>query len=196
MPPTPIPVGFGIATIKYLRTGAAAPYVTTWGYEVDVTRTPDQEADDIRARWIAVFTAASVLNNYTFTGVHILRNVAGNLEAGDAVASVVGTVAAASENPATAVCVTKKTGLAGRKYRGRAYMSPAHISETNVSDAGIIDGATLTALQTKATAWFTSMAGTANDLVLLHSDGSAPTDLTALVVRSSVRTQRRRQKLS
>lgn len=195
MPPTPIPAGFGIATVKYLRTGATAPYVTTWGYSIDAAITAAAEAANINGRWIGVWTAATTLNDYTLTGVHVLRNNAGALESGDYVASTTGTVAAQAENPATAVCITKQTALAGRKYRGRAYMPPAFISEANVSDAGIIDAGTLGGIQGRANGWLAVMTGSANDLYLLHSDGSAPTLITNLLVRTSVRTQRRRQQL-
>src|SRR5690349_12163030 len=146
MPPTPIPAGYGIATYKLLRTAASQPDVVTCGYFATGTRTADGDATQAAADWIAHFTAASTLDSYTFVGVHILRNIGGSLEAGDHVQSTAGTVNAAATSPAIAVRVTKKTALAGRKFRGRMYLPPAYIAEANIDINGVIDATTLASL--------------------------------------------------
>lgn len=199
MPPTPIPTAHGIATIKYLRGGASSEDVVTIGYHFTAAQSADQDAADIEGYWIGAFTAASTLNSYTHTGVHVLRNNAGALEAGDAVVSIAGTVSAAAAAPAIAVRVTKKTHLAGVKFRGRMYLPPAFVSEANIDASGVIDSATLTSIQSHANSFLSAFNGgsppAAGKAVIIHQDGSAPTEITSLKVRTSVGTQRRRQAL-
>jgi hypothetical protein len=97
------------------------------------------------------------------------------------------------------VRVTKKSALAGRKFRGRFYLPPAFVSEANVDAGGIIDAATLTAIQAHADNFHIAMGAAAaphpQGVYILHRDGSAPTITTSLKVRTSVGTQRRRQPL-
>lgn len=196
MPPTPIPDGFGIATLKVLRTGASAPDVWTFGYALPAgASTPDGNANTISSSWVNQFTAASTLNVYTYIGCHVLQNEGGFLSAGDKVSSVAGTLSAAAAAPAIAVRVTKRTAFAGRKYRGRVFLPPAYVSETNINEAGVIDASTLASIQTKATAFYAAMVTADMPLHLLHSGATAPTAITSLIVRTSVGTQRRRQDL-
>lgn len=196
MTATPIPVGYGIATLKFLRTGASVPYVFTFGYAVDVAITATVEATNISGRWTTVYGASSFLNSYTYVGCHVLRHVAAGYESGDLITSLAGTVNAPAASPAAAVRVTKRTAFVGRKYRGRVYLPPFAASESNVDTAGVIDGATLAAIQTRVTNFLTAMNASNNVLKLLHTDLSTPNTVTSLLVRNSVGTQRRRQKLS
>lgn len=193
--PLVIPDGYGLASIKLNRTLAAHPNVCTVGYVIDDTQTADDDASDLAAAWIGAFTAASTLNTYTFQGVHVLRNNGGSMEAGDHVQSTAGTVSADASAPAIAVRVTKRTAFAGVKFRGRMFLPPAYVAEANVNIAGEIDGATLASVQTKATGFLTAANAAGRLLVLLHSDATAPTLISSLVVRSGVGTQRRRQSI-
>lgn len=194
MTATPIPAGYGIATLKFLRSGADNPDVVTHGY---VWGLADESADDdalaIANAWLASFPAADMLIEYTMVGVHVLRKVGATLEAGDKAESVEGTVNAPAAPPAVAARVTKRTALAGRKFRGRMYLPPAFLSDDNVDSAGVIDEATLGSLQTDADLYFDALVAANRAMYLLHLDESAPTLCTSLFVRTTVGTQRRRQ---
>lgn len=195
MPPTPIPVGFGIFTAKYLRSGASTPDVTTFACANDPAQNVQQDCDDISADWLSSFTAAKTLTVYTYIGGHYLRMVTGGLEAADHVQSTTGTVAAQATSPAVACRITKKTQAAGRKFRGRLFLPAAFTSESNVDANGLIDSATITSLQASADALLTALDASNHTMMLLHRDSSTPNPVTHLVVRSSVGTQRRRQPL-
>jgi hypothetical protein len=77
------------------------------------------------------------------------------------------------------------------------YLPPAYVSEANVDASGIIDGATLTSVQSHCDSFLAALTSTGTEpgMFLLHGDGSTPSPVTHLQVRTSVGTQRRRQAL-
>lgn len=193
MPPTPIPDGFGEAVIRYQNVADGQVFVTTFGFDDNGVLTPDNTAAQIRDRWLLSNPSAGILNSYIFTGCHVLMNRAGVLMAGDAIAANAGTVAAAAVSPAVSMCVTKRTAAAGRKFRGRMYLPPAFLSEANVDTIGQIDAATKAGRQGAMNALLAGLTADLSPMVLLHRDLTAPTVVTSLLVRTSVRTQKRRQ---
>lgn len=195
MPLTPIPSGFGIATIKYQRVDSGQVEVSTFGYQADNTESPSAEAQEISGLWMAQFTAGTSLAAYRHIGVHVLRNFGGVYASGDYITSIAGTVSAAPVPPAVCVCVTKQTAQAGRKHRGRMYLPGFALPAANVDDNGIIDNATLSGIQGRLDAFLTA-AGADTPPYLLHKDLSAPDLIFKLLARTSVRTQRRRQVLA
>lgn len=196
MPPTPIPDGHGIATIKLSLFGTAAPIVTTFGYLNASGTTVGANCTAIRNAWIANFTLAKTCHHYHFVGVHCLENVGGLEVAADVVEDSVGTLNAEEVSPAVTACVTKHTAHVGRKFRGRMYLPAAYLAEANVDAGGTIDNATITSLQTAADGLLASLTADDLPMSLLHRDLSSPSAVTSLLVRHSVRTQRRRQTLS
>jgi hypothetical protein len=107
--------------------------------------------------------------------------------------TVAGTVAQATIPVNTSVLVRKTTGLGGRKGRGRAY-TVGQLYVNTIGGAGIIDSGHLGFLDTN---WLAILGGWQSvvgiaDVVLLHSDSTAPTPITALTPQPKAATQRRR----
>jgi hypothetical protein len=94
--------------------------------------------------------------------------------------------------PQTQGLIHKKTALAGRKNRGRMYIPD--MEESQVNNNGLLNGSAVALLQDIADAWF-GLTG-ADALIgapqVLHEDASAPTEITAMTVETTVATQRRR----
>lgn len=116
--------------------------------------------------------------------------------------SVVGTSVGAggqvqtSVPPAVAFLIRKTTGVGGKRGRGRLYL-PWSVATANIDEGGIIAGASVTAMQTKATAFLTAIQGIAggSDMMILHQTGSSvATVVTALTADARAATQRRRQR--
>jgi hypothetical protein len=194
MPPTPLPAGFGVATIKYQNNNSGQIFVTDLGFTDDPTATAASQATAISSAWLGSFTAATSLNSYSFIGVAVLINRGGTYLSGQHIEHVAGTVNAEAVSPAIAVRVTKYTGIAGRKHRGRFYLPPAFLPEANVNTAGVIDAATQSGIQGRMNSFLAAINALAQGpVVLLHSDASTPDPIADFQVRSTVGTQRRRQ---
>jgi len=196
MPPTPIPDGYGIATIKVIRVADSVLESTTCGFKNNAGDSAPANATAIASAWLARFSAAETLDSYTFEGVNVLQVRSGVEESGEHVSATAGTLNADPVSPAVAVRITKQTLRAGRKYRGRMYLPPAYLAEANVDGGGIIDSATVASIQSNITAFQGDLAAIDLPAYLLHADLSTPTAIFSFEVRNSVGTQRRRQHLS
>jgi len=196
MPPTPIPVNYGIATVAVELVAAAQEFVVTFGFHNIPSNDAATNAATIQGIWNSNFPAASTLDSYKQIQTNVLQNVGGTLQSGTDVVSITGTVAAAPCSPAQAVRVTKRTLFAGRGFRGRMFLPPAYLSEANVNAAGVIDGATVTSLQGKVDGLLADLTAASLPMYLLHHDGSTPDAVQNLLVRSTIGTQRRRQILA
>lgn len=97
--------------------------------------------------------------------------------------------------PNSAMLLHKRTARGGRRGRGRMYV-PWAIGATEVDEAGVIAGATVTAQQTKATAFLSALGSNGVPMVVLHDPGltatGPPNPVTSLLVDARVGTQRRR----
>lgn len=103
-----------------------------------------------------------------------------------------GAVVGASVNTSTAIVFTKRTALAGRKYRGRFYVTGfpvAYLDESELTPAGVAAMGPLGAALVGA---FTG-GGYTFEPVLYHRNDGTNTPIVAPVLRSTVRNQRRRQ---
>lgn len=196
MPITPIPDGYGIASVIYQRLLDGHEFVTTWGYHNVGSNAPDAVATSLSAAWIANFVPAHCLDSYEYVGMRVLQIRSGDEEAAIHLEVTPGTATGNALSPAVAVGITKQTLLAGRKFRGRVYLQPAFCPEEDVDEAGVIAAGVITTLQDDATGWLSDADGAGYPLQLLHKDLSTPTPLVTLEVRPNVRTQRRRQRLS
>lgn len=138
-------------------------------------------------------------NGFTLGPTHVVLNDGGTLKAFDDTGTEAGTHSAyAAAPPATAIIVSKQTGLVGRRHRGRLFM-PAP-DEGQVDDAGVLNGTERNLWQTTMDDLRTSLLASASvdDLVLFHDEStpgaSSPDVITSFVVRNVVGTMRPRQR--
>jgi len=103
-----------------------------------------------------------------------------------------GTVSGDPMTPQVAYLVKKLTALGGRRNRGRFYLPG--VVESKVDGAGNVLGAFQTTIQTSMDDFMTDTGAADIGVVILHSDGGTPTDVTSLQVEPKVATQRRRLK--
>lgn len=198
MAPLVIPNGYAEIGIEWSRTGMIHPFVITFGVALKATPTPAGIALDVKNAWSfagsmnasqpTTMTANYVRYKATYGGVAL----SGQSAAGWAAGGGGGTTLC---SPAVAAVIRKATGLAGRKYRGRCMLP--WVSEADVDTVGTVLPATVTAYNTALAIFLTQLgaAGRAqiNGMVLLHSDATTPTAVTALTLRATVGTVRERQ---
>lgn len=195
MPPTPIPDNYGLAVAKYQLTASGEVMVTTFGFHNTGVDDAITNASLISGIWTDNFTIATTLDQYTYLGMYILEKIGGVLQSAQTSDDLAGTVNAEPVSPAVSACITKQTSFTGVKYRGRMYLPPAMLAEINVNAGGTIDTATFDQLTANATGLLSDLDAAGVPMYLLHSDASTPTPVNDLLVRSRVRTQRRRQHL-
>jgi hypothetical protein len=94
-------------------------------------------------------------------------------------------------SPNTAILVQKRTTLSGRKNRGRWYL-PARPRSFLGTTGDTISGAALTDIQDSVDAWLLAHVATVGNPVILHTDATPPTTISAFSVQPRVATQRRR----
>lgn len=191
------PDGYLAASFLYEFIDTGEVMSVTCGCSNFVPRTAAVMAGILSDAWKAGFTAASTLDSYRYVGCYVLANLGGVLHSFTTTDNIDGTVHADPVSPAVAVGVKKSCAIAGKKHRGRMYLPPAVLAEANVNGAGVIDLATIGTLQAKVDVFKDQVTAAGEDLVVLHKDHSvAPDVILQLQVRSNVRTQRRRQKLT
>lgn len=193
---TPIPSGFGIATAQYVLNASGQILSTTFGFENGGSFAAAANAGTIASIWDANLPAAGVADTATFVGVHVLQDIGGARTAASHLSNVAGTRTTDSPSPAVSVGVTKQTTFAGRKFRGRFYLPSVLLEESLVSDGGVISGGAVAALQSAMTTMLGDLVTANLTMSLLHHDLSLPQHVLSLEVRGTVRTQRRRQRLS
>jgi hypothetical protein len=196
MPPTPIPVDYGIATIKYQQVLGGLVFSFTFGYHNTAGTGPNTAALDIGAAWSGNWHVADRADTWELAECYVLQDRGAGHESAIRNINEVGTRSTASPAPAVAIRVTKTTLRAGKKYRGRMYLPNSEIFEGDISSGGTIAPGTVTALQGKVNGWRTAMSSAGYPLYLLHRDLSAPNEVINCIVRNSVGTQRRRQHIS
>lgn len=190
-----------------LQSGRAASI--TYGVELEnlanAQAAIDDIADEFRDRWLAVLdsnvqvrTPFAYYRPVSLLPVQLVTSTLGPVQ---------GALAATSEVPSVALGITKRTNQIGRKNRGRMYM-PGVLSDANTDEGGNITPANVTTFQNICNTWLPNLASRPGivGMVLLHSyisqvlpdtpviaDPELPSEpITNLVVRSVVRTQRRR----
>lgn len=92
--------------------------------------------------------------------------------------------------PNVAVLVRKVTALGGRRGRGRMYVPG--IPEGSVSAGGLIGSSVIGDWQSALDSFLSALVADNTPPVLLHSDATAPTEITDFAVQAFVATQRRR----
>jgi len=190
-----IPENYGEAVAVYEFIDTGERMTTSFGYHNIGTDDATSNSIQLSTSWRSIFTAATTLDSYRMLGMYVIQMLGGVLQSAQTADNMDGTVNADPVSPAVAVGVKKQTSYAGKKYRGRMYLPPAFLGEANVNGAGVIDGATVTAIQGRADDLIAELNSVDLPMYLLHSDATSPTHVDDLIVRSNVRTQRRRQKL-
>jgi hypothetical protein len=200
MPSLVIPNGYAEIGVEFARTGLTRHPVITFGVKLKAAPTPTTIEADFKAAW----TAAGSLNGAQPSGTEAVyvryRATYGGLPLSGVTAAtwVHGGGAAAMASPAVSLVARKATGLAGRKYRGRV-MFP-WCSEGDVNDVGTVLAATITGYNSALAIFLAAMAAAGrtaiNGIYLLHRDGSTPTAVTSMTLRSTVGTVRQRQPIA
>jgi hypothetical protein len=192
-----IPVGFGIAKLRWKILTQPDEQIVTIGYAHTVTNTAQDDADDIYA---AAAASPGPLNQgkystkYQRVGVEVTHVDALGPHTAEHVDRLTGTGTGTPLTSNTSVLVRKETALGGRHGRGRMFVPGIQVSEIDVDESGLIGTTDLTAIQVTWTAFFDAMVASTCLPVLLHADGSTPNAITALRVQPIVATQRRRMR--
>jgi len=192
-----IPAGFGVWSATWAVVGTARNVTTTVGFHVapgDVNAAPSNAA--FRANTIAagkIWGAALMPNYYSLTETKSLCNIGGFLFTDSNFGANVGSSGNQPCPINSALLVNKVTGIAGRKFRGR-FFAPLNMSENDVDQVGLITPAILATHQARWDTFALAMTTAVYPLYILHTDGSAPTLVTSLVLSQRVGTIGRRMR--
>jgi hypothetical protein len=187
-----IPVGFAQLTLGGEIAFDPEEAVITLGLEISANPTPTM-AEDCYDVWSGALDSLSS-TDWLFKSATIKAGPTSTGPTADFTDGVVtGTQAFSTVPINTAILVRKQTALGGRKGRGRMYTC-GQLFVGDVGGAGIIASSHVSDLDT---AWFSILGGLQSvvgvtDVVLLHSDSTAPTPITGFSVQSKAATQRRR----
>jgi hypothetical protein len=192
-----IPEGFYNASFIFTCTGSVRQKVTSLGIEVTSLTPPTPAALATSLRNIFIgggrpFAAASMTDDYVFTGISVTRTVGGFPVIGTDMTPTAGTSAADSPPSNCAVIVKKVTAAGGRKNRGRLFVPVGVLGEASVDASGFMSAGSRTAYQTQWDAAFAAMVSADLHPALFHSSALAATPITAFSVESQIGTQRRR----
>ncbi len=190
-----VPVGYAAALIPLRHTLQTRSAAITFGIDVRSTTISDTAlCNAVQAAFTS--TLGTVLDSNVTVGPTQLS--VGQSD-GTSIATVgdnssAGGAAQTSVPPSVAVLIQKLSATGGKRGRGRLYV-PWLLATSVVDEGGAIAGATVTNLQTKATAFRTAIIAIAGGsaIVILHQSGSAtPAIVTSLRVDPRIATQRRR----
>lgn len=191
------PVGAAQVTFVFTLTGDLEPMVTTMGV-VPVTPMNAFEIADIANDAVAgpagPFLASQVLVGYTYLGARAsLKLIDGFQVSEDFANPQVGVKAGGCLPSNCAELWDKRSALGGRKNRGRCFVPPCYFSEVDVDARGTIT-ATKLSRQLQLDNMVDFFAAADLPLAIFHSDGAAPTMVTAMTLQSTIATQRDRMR--
>jgi hypothetical protein len=190
-----IPVGFGLAKVKWTVGAAGEEKIITWGFDGDVAEDPTVDAAEIGAILEATnrpAKPAEYSNKWWFKGVDVTRMTSTGPIQGTYPRSVGGTDAAPPPPVNVAFLLQKHTARGGRMGRGRCFLPPIWTDESNVDAGGVITSFDLSLMQALWTNALTDLLASDCPPVLLHADGSTPDPITSWTISDVVATQRRR----
>lgn len=186
-PPLVIPPGLAECSLNFTSpdffSGKAS---VTFGVDVGLTDLPTQ-AGIIATQWISDIWTPHGLDAFTFDSI-VLRTATTTFE------NPVGAPGGTTGTPAlpnACLLVKKATALNGKAHRGRMYV-PGLLKIDTASTAGVIGSTTLATFQAAFSTFRDGLAGSAVPMEVLHHSAVAPDDVTFLLVRDRVATQRRR----
>ncbi len=191
-----IPVGAGQVLIPLKHPLLSRSAAITFGVSTDTTTLGD--LDLINA--VTAAFIAQLGNQMDFSVAIGPGQISIGTSGGTARATVGTTVGAGGQvqtsvAPAVAFLIKKRTSDGGKRGRGRIYL-PWSIATANLDEGGNIAAASVTAMQTKATAFLTAIQAIAGgvNMVVLHQSGVAtPSVVSSLTADARAATQRRRQ---
>lgn len=189
-----IPIGFAQVEFTWTVAGDAEPMVCTIGVSPAVGDDAADIASALDTAWLTEANAASMVNNQYTIGPTTARYRVG---AGDPVVATLGTPTPGTATGAAlpnncAMLIQKRTAIGGRRNRGRMFVPPCWQNEAGVTAAGVIDSGSVATIQTRLNSFLAAVEGDARALVILHSDGGTPTQISSLTLASVIATQRRR----
>lgn len=184
---TSIPPGFARVQVLLELVGGH-DCISTWDYEVSAPPTSTDVFNlsaQVAPAWKAQLNSGSL-----YKGLKVFVGQDGDpilLETTNQAG--VGGRGSALAAPQCQGLINKKTGLAGRRQRGRSFIP--NMIESQVGDLGDVDSTGKGLIQAIADIMFGGNTPF-DTLVLLHSDGSTPTEVTSVVASGKVATLRRR----
>lgn len=185
-----IPVGY--AQINHFFVADAAPRGAQVVYGVDNTGSSLSAAAVASAAHDAfVATCLTLMTNEIQIG-STKAKLGPNATGLEAVFTdiVNGTRAQPNVTPQVTLLAQKNTALGGRKQRGRMFLPGA--AEEDVNAAGLVSTAALGSWNTTLTDFLAALVTNAIPMVLLHTDATAPSPVTSMVLSELASTQRRR----
>jgi hypothetical protein len=191
-----VPVGFGLATLRWQCDGDPEPQVTTFGFD-NLASAPYSTSP---TRWNTALQAAALVNNanmlsgWTWLGVWVDEQTNTGFIRYEFNTTVPGSAVGGALPTNCALLVQKTTALGGRKYKGRGYWPAAYLTETNIDTRGTIAGAQRTSLQNAMNSLLTALGTNNIRPMLLHSGPEVPTPIIGLGVAGVIATQRRRMR--
>lgn len=193
MPSTVIPPGYSLLVHRFLLASDPEEMVFTMGVDNGALVDPDIIAGNAVTAFLDNWTPDFWVNESRFVGVtaYVGQDGPGS-EVGEYIIDEQGTATGAVLPSNCAMLVRKRTGTAGRRGRGRCYFPGVFLLETAVDSRGALTDAYREFRQDAADAWLADLGTTFGGAVVLHTNATAPTPITALQVDGVIATQRKR----
>lgn len=194
--PLTIPAGYGLAAIVLTADEGTAPFVTTIGINLGDSASDQALADLVfeayNEAWLPVTSSALTLQRVTLSTTE--GGVGGSTDSTHSPQT--GGRSGGNQPILEALMLSKVTATSGRRGRGRMFL-PGVLTTGDVDLAGTINGSTQASYQTHADAFFSGInegVGGADHAVpvLLHSDATSPSPITALRVLPMIGSLRKR----
>jgi hypothetical protein len=190
-----IPDGFGQVSYHTMTDFDSEEMVWTCGLDFSVVPDPQDALDDLEAAWGANIQSLTS-SVTTLVRIKLKYGPTSTGPSYEQLVGVGGTNGGALPPPNVAVLVSKQTALGGRKGRGRVYLPGISSVSAGLDSGGNIDATRQNAVTAAMEGWRGDVtAGTASGgfpPVLLHSDNTGPSTITAFAASNKLATQRRR----
>lgn len=196
--PNPFPNNTALAKCVFQMTlNPEHKAIVTFGAEKGAAGDAATLAINLASSWSqagALGNSSMISENYTFKSVAVTLMLSGVPHFAEINVDNDGTSGLEELPLNNAVVVQKRTALGGRKGRGRMFLPPIYFDESAVSRFGNISPGTVSDVQDMVDVVKTHMNTTLGiDMLLFHNDGvTAPSEVTELIVESTIATQRRR----
>lgn len=193
--PVNIPVGFGLAQLRFIFSGSARESLCTFGYD------PPSLDPQVHAQQITDhFTQAGrpgiptqINESWTYLGVRVTEMDDVGPLTGEASDIQDGILSGGAMPPNCAILIRKTTGVGGRRNRGRMFVPPIYPPEGNVGQGGSIADPQVDNLNLWWGAFRTALVTAGLQPVIFHSEPPfTPTPDTSWIVQDLIATQRRR----
>jgi hypothetical protein len=196
--PMNIPVGQGLAVLRWSNLGDPEEQITTFGLDERPEFDAHDTAVDIYG-WATSSTSitslAAMNQGWTFNGVTFYLQGELGTTVGVHNAPITAVVGGLSTLPTNcSLLVQKHTALSGRRNRGRFYVPAYSLSEGDINPNGVLDSAFYTTLQNRWDVFYDAIIAGGAQPVLFHSIELDSTPITSFIVDIQIATQRRRMR--